>query len=82
MQDIYLNNRKILNEVEVAIYDTAFNLLYHDAVEIDFVKETKQITDDTNKKGEINFYQEDWQVIGLRDEFQDKNYIVTATAKD
>lgn len=82
LQNIYHNNRKILNEVEVAIYDTAFTLLYHDAVDIDFVKETKQMIDEINQKGEINFYQEDWQVIGLRYEFQGKNFIVTATAID
>lgn len=82
LQDIYHNNRKILNEVEVAIYDTAFTLLYHDAVDIDFVKETKQMIDEINQKGEISFYQEDWQVIGLRYKFQGKNFIVTATAYD
>lgn len=82
LQDIYNNNRKILNEVEVAIYDTNFTLLYHDAVDIDFVKETKQMIDNINQKGEINFYQEDWQVIGLRYEFLGKNFIVTATAYD
>lgn len=82
LQDIYHNNRKILNEVEVAIYDTAFTLLYHDAVDIDFVKETKQMIDEINQKGEISFYQKDWQVIGLRYKFQDKNLIVTATAYD
>lgn len=82
LQDIYHNNRKILNEVEVAIYDTAFTLLYHDAVDIDVVKETKQMIDEINQKGEISFYQEDWQVIGLRYEFQGKNFIVTASAYD
>lgn len=82
LQDIYHNNRKILNEVEVAIYDTTFTLLYHDAVDIDFVKETKQMIDEINQKGEIRFYQEDWQVIGLQYEFQGKNFIVTATAYD
>lgn len=82
LQDIYHNNRQILNEVEVAIYDPAFTLLYHDAVDIDFVKETKQMIDEINQKGEINFYQEAWQVIGLRYAFQGKNYIVTAAAID
>lgn len=82
LQDIYHNNRKILNEVEVAIYDTAFTLLYHDAVDIDFVKETKQMIDEIKQKNEIRFYQEDWQVIGLLYEFEGKNFIVTATAID
>lgn len=64
LQDIYHNNRKILNEVEVAIYDTHFDLLYHDAVDIDFVKETKVMIDQIIHKGEIRFYQQGWQVVG------------------
>lgn len=82
LQDIYQNNRKILNEVEVAIYDKNFNLLYHDAVDIDFIKETKQMIDQINQQGEINFYQANWQVIGLRYRFQDQNFMLTATAFD
>jgi two-component system, OmpR family, sensor histidine kinase ArlS len=82
LQDIYRNNRQILNEVEVAVYDTAFTLLYHDAVNIDFVKETAQMMDKINAGGEISFYQQGWQVVGLRYSFQNKNYIVTAAAYD
>lgn len=82
LQDIYHNNRKILNEVEVAIYDTTFTLLYHDAVDIDFVKETRQMIDEINQQGEISFYQKDWQVIGLQYEYQGKSFIVTAAAYD
>lgn len=82
LQDIYHNNRKILNEVEVAIYDTSFVLLYHDAVDIDFVKETRQMINEINAKGEIEFYQQRWQVIGLRYEFEGKNFIITAAAYD
>jgi len=82
LQNIYRNNRKILNEVEVAIYDTEFNLLYHDAVDIDIVKETKQMMDQIKQNGQIHFYQQDWQVIGLLYEFRGKNFIVTATSID
>lgn len=82
LQDIYRSNRVILNEVEVAIYDTDFILLYHDAVDIDFVKETKEMIDEINQKGEVKFYQEDWQVIGFRYNFQNNNYIITAAAYD
>lgn len=82
LQDIYRSNRQILNEVEVAIYDTAFNLLYHDAVDIDYVKETKEMIDHIAVKGEIRYYQQDWQVIGLRYGFHGDTYIVTATAYD
>jgi signal transduction histidine kinase len=82
LQDIYRNNRQILNEVEVAIYDSDFNLLYHDAVDIDFVKETSEMQNYIYQKGEIKFYQEDWQVVGIRYAYQNKDYIITATAYD
>ncbi|MCP1386354.1 HAMP domain-containing sensor histidine kinase [Runella salmonicolor] len=83
LQDIYKNNRVFLNnEVEVAIYDTVFHLLYHDAVEIDAVKETKQMIHDIYRKGELQFEQNDWQVVGLRYPFQGKIYIITAVAYD
>jgi signal transduction histidine kinase len=82
LQDIYKSNREILNEVEVAIYDSSFNLLYHDAVDIDFVKETPEMINDAYQKGEIQFYQKDWQVIGLTYPFQNKTYIITAAAYD
>jgi two-component system sensor histidine kinase ArlS len=82
LQDIYRNNREILNEVEVAIYDTEFNLLYHDAVDIDFVKETKAMIDEINQKEEVKFYQDDWQVLGFGYRYKNKNYIITAAAYD
>ena len=82
LQSIYRNNRQILDEVEVAIYDTSFHLLYHDAVDIDFVKETKEMINEINHKKIINFYQKDWQVIGLRYAYQNNNYIIIAAAYD
>ena len=82
LQDIYKNNRATLNEVEVAIYTPAFHLLYHDAVEIDVVKETKSMINEIARKGEIKFYQKDWQVIGMTYRFQGKEYIITAAAYD
>lgn len=82
LQTIYRNNRQILNEVEVAIYDTSFHLLYHDAVDIDFVKETRQMIHEIVKTKEITFYQNNWQVIGLLYNFENKNYVITAAALD
>ncbi|MCS6818874.1 MAG: hypothetical protein RMJ53_08860, partial [Chitinophagales bacterium] len=82
LQEIYKNNRRILYEVEVAIYDTSFNLIYHDAVDIDFVKETREMIRNIYDKEEIKFFQDDWQVIGFRYLFQDKYYIITAAAYD
>lgn len=82
LQNIYRNNRTTLNEVEVAIYKPSFQLLYHDAVDIDVVKETKKMIDEIAQKGEIRFYQKDWQVIGMTYQFQGKTYVITAAAYD
>ncbi|WP_404986245.1 ATP-binding protein [Chryseobacterium sp. M5] len=82
LQNIYRNNRTTLNEVEVAIYKPSFKLLYHDAVDIDVVKEDKAMIDEIAKKGEIRFYQKDLQVIGMTYWFQGKEYVITAAAYD
>lgn len=82
MQEIYQNNREILNEVEVVIYDSTFKLLYHDAFDIDFVKETPPMIDLIYRKGELRFYQQRWQVVGLRYAFEHRHYVVTAAAYD
>nr|WP_199075179.1 ATP-binding protein [Pedobacter sp. ASV19] len=82
LHTIYRNNRKILNEVEVAIYTTSFQLLYHDAAEIDFVKETRKMIDDIVKQREIHFYQSDWQVVGISYRFKNTNYVITAAGFD
>jgi len=82
LQDIYRSNRETLNEVEVAIYDSSFNLLYHDAVDIDFVKETAEMIQEIAQRGEKMFYEGDWQVVGLTYPFQQNTYIITAAAYD
>jgi signal transduction histidine kinase len=82
LQDIYRTNRETLNEVEVAIYDSAFRLLYHDAVDIDFVKETPAMINDIHQKGELTFYQNRWQVVGLRHIYEGRPYAITAAAYD
>ena len=82
LQTIYINNRETINEVQVAIYDTSFHLLYHDAVEIDEVKETKQMINKIRTKKYIRFYQDDWQVVGLLFPYNGKKYILTASAYD
>jgi two-component system sensor histidine kinase ArlS len=82
LQEIYKNNRKVLNEVEVAIYSTNFKLLYHDAVEIDVVKETPEMLKVILNNGQISFYQQHWQVIGIQYIHQNQTYLITAAAFD
>ncbi|TVR40612.1 MAG: HAMP domain-containing protein [Cryomorphaceae bacterium] len=82
LQNIYRSNREILNEVEVAVYNADFELMYHDAVDIDYVKETRTMFNNIIRHGEIRFYQGDWQVVGIK-YVQDKTpYVITAAAYD
>jgi two-component system sensor histidine kinase ArlS len=82
LQEIYLNNRKVLNEVEVAIYTSSYQLLYHDAVEIDVVKETNEMLESILSKGDVKFYQQKWQVIGIPFQHKNQTYLITAAAFD
>lgn len=82
LQLIYQNVPNTLFQEEVAIYDTAFNLLYHDAVKIDKVKETRGMIDSIVSLKEIRFYVNNLQAIGFLYEHQNKHYVITAAAKD
>ena len=82
LQLIYANSLNTLPQEEVAIYDTTYHLLYHDAMEIDRVKETTGMIDSIVAQREIHFYVEDLQAIGFAYVFQGKKYVITAAAKD
>lgn len=82
LQEIYRSNREILNEVEVAIFNSELELLYHDAVDIDFVKETPEMLQTISRESNLKFYQDNWQVLGLIYRFNNQNYIITAAAYD
>ena len=82
LQAIYKNNRETISEVEVAIYDTSFTLLYHDAMDIDFVKETQAMIDRIRQHREMRFYKDKWQVVGTLFQHSGKQYILVATAYD
>lgn len=82
MQSIYLNNKKFINEVEVAIYTTDFRMLYHDAIQNDIIKENREMIDRILREKEIEFYVDKYQGIGMLYSFDGKDYIVTAAAYD
>lgn len=82
MQFIYLNNRKFINEVEVAVYTTDFHMLYHDAIQSDIIKEDRNMINDILRRKEIEFYIGRYQGIGMLYSFGGKDYIVTAAAYD
>ncbi|MBB5638406.1 signal transduction histidine kinase [Pedobacter cryoconitis] len=82
LQLIYKNSINSLFEEEVAVYDTSFNLLYHDAVQIDKVKETKRMIDQIIRQKEITFDQGSLQVVGLLYKHKGQTYVITAAAND
>ena len=84
LQNLYAYNRQMLNEVEVAIFEAGTHkLCYHDAVEVDVVKETPSLLQEIEAKGLVFFELEsDWQVVGLAYVFEAKTYVVTAAAYD
>ena len=82
LQLIYRNAENTLFQEEVAIYDTGFHLLYHDAVDIDKVKESRQMIDEIIQKKEIQFYQQKTQVIGILYKHDNHSYVITAAATD
>ncbi len=82
MQSIYTNNRKFINEVEVAVYDTSFRMLYHDAVQNDIVKEDSAMIVHIVHDRELEFYVVDYQAIGMLYSYGGKDYVITAAAYD
>lgn len=82
LQLIYKNSPNSMFQEEVAIYDTAFHLLYHDAVTVDKIKETKKMIDQIVREGEIRFNQGQLQAVGILYHYKGVDYVITAAAKD
>ncbi|MCC8174201.1 MAG: HAMP domain-containing histidine kinase [Odoribacter sp.] len=82
MQLIYLNNLNFIDEVEVAIYDVRFNLLYHDAIDIDIIEEDEKMISEIIRKEEIEFYIDDYQGVGMVYPYKGEMYVLTAAAYD
>lgn len=82
MHQLYKNNNRTLNEVQVAIYDSHNRLIYHDDAKVDYVKENREMLSEIFRKNTISFFLNDLQVIGIVYHDQGKSYAVTAAAYD
>ena len=82
MQSIYLNNRNFIDEVEMAVYDTHFDMLYHDASQIDIIKEDQAMIHRIIHEKKIEFYIGDDQAIGMLYTLNGNKYVITAAAYD
>lgn len=82
MHRLYSNNTKTINEVQVAIYDPEFNLIYHDDSKVDYVKEDTEMLSNVLKNKEISFFIDDLQAIGTVYFHEGKEYVITAAGYD
>lgn len=83
MHSIYKNNIEYIDEVEVAIYSEDNALLYHDAKDIDIVKETPELLDKIKEgRNKVQFYVNRYQAVGFIFSHNNSQYIVTAAAYD
>lgn len=82
MQSIYLNNKAFINEVEVAVYTTGFEMLYHDAIDNDIIKEDRDMVNRILEDKEIELTIGKYQGIGLLYSYEGTDYVVTAAAYD
>lgn len=82
MQSIYLNNMAFIDEVEVAVYTPDFQMLYHDAIDNDIIKEDREMIERIISEKEIDIRAGKYQGIGLLYKYNGKDYVVTAAAYD
>lgn len=82
LQTLYKNNRDQILEVEVAVYDQNFVLLYHDDVEVDLVKETDTLLQNIRDQGKVRWKQQELQVSGFVHPVGGQTFLVTAAALD
>lgn len=82
MHQLYKNNTQTLSEVQVAIYDSHFNLVYHDDSKVDYVKETPEMLSKIFKSKQLFFFLDDLQVTGIVYSHNGQQYAITAAAYD
>lgn len=82
IQSIHEENKKIMNEAQVAIHDLSGKLLYHDDIANDMIRETPEIFRDIRKEKEIHGYVGKWQTIMLLYSYEGKSYLITGAAYD
>jgi hypothetical protein len=73
---LYRNNNRTLNEVQVAIYDSDYDLIYHDDAKVDYVKENSEMLSGIFKKKKTSFFLDNLQVIGITYNYAGKHMLL------
>jgi two-component system, OmpR family, sensor histidine kinase ArlS len=82
LQAIYQEDRQLQRQIEVAVYQPPFTLIYHDAIEQDLIKETPEMIQQIMAQGELYLTVEHWEGFGILMQFNNQPYVVTAAAYD
>lgn len=83
MHRIYDNNRQFIDEVQVAVYEKPFTLIYHDAGNIDLLKEdTLMFRNMAEAGGVMNLNVGEYEAVIMDYSFEGKDYVLTAVAYD
>lgn len=82
MHKLYSTNNRTLNEVQVAIYDRDFHLIYHDDAKVDYLKETPEMIALIISGKKFRHTDHDIQSIGILYPINGINYAITAAAND
>ncbi len=83
MHSIYKSNIEFIDEVEVAIYTKNDSLIYHDAKDIDIVKETPELLAKVKEgKSDVSFFVGKYQATAFLFHYKGDDYVVTAAAYD
>lgn len=83
MHRIYENNRQFIDEVQVAVYEKPFTLVYHDAGNIDLLKEDTLMFRNMAKAGGVmNLNVGEYEAVIMDYSFEGKDYVLTAVAYD
>jgi len=82
MHSMYRNNYRRPNRAQTAIYNSNYQLLYHDDIENNCVEGNPDMLAKVFSDGEIKFFINRLQVIGITYNYAGETYAVTAVAND
>ncbi|WP_026464056.1 HAMP domain-containing sensor histidine kinase [Adhaeribacter aquaticus] len=82
LQLIYKSASSYEISEEIGVFDSNFNLIYHDAADEDFIVESQELINEIIRKKEIRFVINRHQAIGFTIVNEGKTYVVTAVAYD
>jgi len=82
MHNMYKNNYRRPNRAQTAIYNSNYQLIYHDDITNNYVEGTSELIAKIFSDKEIKFFIDKLQVIGITYNYNGKTYAIIAVAND